>query len=134
MNKEVNFEIAKLLKEKGFDEKTHSFYVIDESEYGELGEFITNPNDNYPALDNNSLFDTLASAPTIAEVVMWLYEKYGIWIAVNRYKDHAADINDPYYFTPDHGFHNYQTPTEAYEAGIKHTLENLIQGGNNEQQ
>lgn len=143
MNKPVSFDLAKLLKEKGFDRSSHSFYVIDESEYGEIGEFITNPNDNYPTLDDNSLFDTLASAPTIADVVMWLYEKNGIWVLVDwsqtkwcfsiidikeetvkkvsgeRWKERSSGV---YLKT----LLDFNSPTEAYEAAIEYCLTKLI--------
>lgn len=135
MNKPVKFTTAKLLKEKEFDKPTYSFYVIDESEYGEIGEFITNPNDNYPDLDDNDMFDTLASAPTISEVVMWLYEKYGIWIRLTPipYSDNLT------HWRWEHMSTNYSTrslkwkkeqdymsPTEAYEAAIDYCLTKLI--------
>lgn len=123
MNTTVSFPIAKLLKEKGFDKPSYSFYVIDESEYGEIGEFITNPNDNYPALDDNSLFDSLASAPNIAEVVMWLYEKHGVWIEV------TTDVYGKFCWLVKElkaSNNNFNSPTEAYEAAIEYTLNNLI--------
>jgi hypothetical protein len=142
MNTPVTFELAKLLKEKGFDKPTYSFYVIDESEYGEMSEFITNPNDNYPALDDNSLFDTLASAPTIAEVVMWLYEKHGIWISVDCdcygilwYANLSVaseknwdniDLRHEIISASKKFPNEHNSPTEAYEAAIEYTLNNLI--------
>ena len=144
MTTPITFELAKLLKEKEFDKPTYSFYVIDESEYGEISEFITNPNDNYPALDDNSLFDTLASAPTIAEVVMWLYEKHGIWISVDwmtrkkpfnsgfycHLRGTSKPLNQDNFFvindTLDPGYEVFNSPTEAYLAAIEYILNNLI--------
>lgn len=66
-------------------------------------------------------------SPTIADVVMWLYEKYGIWISV----DPENDINNTWFHTISHGtsttiFGNYRSPTEAYEAGIEDVLINMI--------
>jgi hypothetical protein len=69
---------------------------------------------------------------TIADVVMMLYEKHGIWIWVKPYKDHAADNNDPYFFQMNvwkKGItisKEFNSPTEAYEAAIEYTLNNLI--------
>ena len=123
MNTPVSFPLAKLLKEKEFDKPVHSFYVIDESEYGEIGETIIDPNDNYPVLDDNSLFDTLASAPTIADVVIWLYEKYGVWISVHEYGNvfswgiQKFDLGS---------VDNFNSPKEAYQNAIEYTLNNLI--------
>lgn len=103
MNKEVNFEIAKLLKEKGF---------------------ILLP-------------DFKSSYPTIAEVVMWFYEKHGIWISVQKYWDKGEFLGWEALIYFSDGIHITKTvnsPTEAYEVAIKHTLENKIQGGNNDHQ
>lgn len=112
MNKEVNFEIAKLLQEKGF----------------------------------RLLPDFKSSYPTIADVITWLYEKHGIWVEVNylpnveKFAFIAKPLNfkKPKEFASYREYHNatkqffstekYETPTEAYEAGIKHalTLKHLI--------
>ena len=131
MNKEVNFETAKLLKEKEFDEPCTYYYEL---EYAHLypENTIHTWDPRFKTKFKNSYQWEKAAAPTIADVVMWLYEKHGIWIGVTKYKNHEDDDNDLCYFTPDHGRHVYETPTEAYEARIKFTLENLIQGGNNE--
>lgn len=68
------------------------------------------------------------SYPTFTEVVMWLYEKHGIWISVERYstlfRPYAEEIGDER-FGKWEG-HKYNSPTEAYEAGIKYVLTNLI--------
>lgn len=122
MNKPANFEIAKLLKEKGF---------MDKNMYGDVRlsqpKFYDNTgviHDIKNAFENTELnLKECYNAPTIADVVMWLYEKHGIWISVTKYKNYGDDVT---YFTPDNERHIYKTPTEAYEARIKHTLENLI--------
>ena len=86
--------------------------------------------------------------PTTADVVMWLYEKHGIWINVcptiieyNSRKDCIGFIylitklktyleNGKMYGNDDKGiFSNsyyYNSPTEAYESAIEYTLNNLI--------
>jgi hypothetical protein len=126
MNTPINFEIAKLLKEKDFQEKSKS--------YNDDGKLITvslsirkfNPEKTY------------YPAPTIAEVVMWLYEKHEIWISINKLNDSKFFINivlkdntkiikgvtvDDVEFRKVHYFNS---PTEAYEAAIEYTLNNLI--------
>lgn len=73
-----------------------------------------------------------------AEVVMWLYEQHGIWIAINPHKG-EDDLGKPFLefdpevwsFTNECVFHNtgllyYNSPTEAYEAAIEYTLNYLI--------
>ena len=111
MNTPVSFELAKLLKEKGYP---FEFITV-----GELKEVPLN-------------------IPTIAEVVMWLYEKHGIWIVVNPHKgkNNLGEFFmefDPevWSFTNECVFHNtellyFNSPTEAYEAAIKYCLTNLI--------
>jgi hypothetical protein len=93
MNTPVNFEIAKLLKEKGFDEQWNIYM----------------------------------HTPTIAEVVMWLYEKHGIWIAPKK----AMGMNKwfPQIYKGDDLIISEiitNSPTEAYEAAIEHCLTNII--------
>ncbi len=100
MNTPVNFEIAKLLKEKGYTQfKAPLPSLIFEERY----------------------------RPTIAEAVMWLYEKHGIWISVWRYRDYAADCNDDYSFKHNYsGSTTFKTPTEAYSSAILYILNNLV--------
>ena len=126
MNTHVNFEIAKLLKEKGFNEPCFDAYNIQGMKFsnGWL-EYIAD-NDIELPFTKKDLNPQDILAPTITEVVMWLYDKHGVWIGVTKYKDHGDDVNDPYYFTPNNGRHIYKTPTEAYEARIKFTLKKLI--------
>lgn len=118
MNIPVSFELAKLLKEKGFDEWTKTWHQRGEGVVG----CVEGNRDFY-----NRKGDVYTSAPTIAEVVMWLYEKHGIWISVYEYKDHAADVNDNYMFRTSYTkLREFNSPTEAYEAAIEYCLTNLI--------
>lgn len=117
MNTPVSFEIAKLLKEKGFDEECR--LCVEDGDERPLPFNCGN------TIHRNSLH-SYYSAPTIAEVVMWLYEKHGIWISVDPEND-----TDTWFFTISYNnsetiFGNYSTPTEAYEAAIEYTLNNLI--------
>jgi hypothetical protein len=100
----VSFEIAKLLKDKGFDGI--------EIDYG-LNQILN-----------------LKPAPTIAEVVMWLYEKHGIWVSVLQMLHNGEKViwYASYY---EQGVGEdieeyYDSPTEAYEAAINYVLLNLI--------
>jgi len=113
MNTPVSFELAKLLKEKGFD-LNHEYMVFTFSE-----------TEKYP---EGELF----LKPTIAEVVMWLYEKHEIWIGV------ICDAGNDLLFTfkiystkmgEERCIVNgnmYESPTEDYEAAIEYTLKNLL--------
>ena len=127
MNTPVNFEIAKLLKEKGFDLKVRSMYCE--------GKLLkdTNSKGNYNDVMwvrtwRNSPIDDTISAPTIAEVVMWLYEKHGIWITVTSvsqesWQCHMTKKGDS---LGKCYLEDFYTPTEAYEAGVEYVLKNLI--------
>ena len=163
MNTPVSFELAKLLKEKEIYIPAFHYYeneVLKEP-YLENGS-STDTEFRVELSDLKEYFNKWSkkiSAPTIAEVVMWLYEKYGIWIAVNRVVIGSDEWDYDYiisYLPREYEFEKrrsnhlveiqsfkegvgsyhgaWYTPTEAYEAAIKYTLENLIQGGNNEQQ
>ena len=125
MNTPVNFEIAKSLKEKGFDEECRYYY---DTEFKERTWHI-----EYEPFRNSEIETgygkkkyPMISAPTIAEVVMWLYKKRGIWISVDPEND-----TDTWFFTISYNnsetiFGNYSTPTEAYEAAIEYALKELI--------
>lgn len=136
MDKPVSFELAILLKEKEFTVATFYYY-----ENEKLVE---------PYLENGSSTDTdfivylldlkvhfnkwskKVSAPTIAEAIMWLYEKYGIWIQVHHWTNQP--VNDELWKNCFCAYVNgdnmdaaiFKTPTEAYEAAIKYCLEKCI--------
>ena len=137
MNAIINFSTAKLLKEKGFDEKCSHYYINDFQNFKHDGKLYKTslPND----LDNENIFQYvkrtnqphLCNAPTIAEVVMWLYEKHGIWIYAS---DNSARLGFMYQiqrlkilgetnFSSDEKF---ETATKAYSQAIEYTLKNLI--------
>ena len=125
MNKPVNFEIAKLLKEKGFESKNPY--------YNSSGEIVKTPDipENDYSYTNNIFQKFRWEAPTIAEVVMWLYENHGIWICIDKAEDFnwwkfgIRKLNDIGYERNGFGS-DFNTPTEAYEAAIKYTLENNL--------
>lgn len=138
MNKAVNFELAKLLKEKGFHELTwQSYRTIEHTDerlkWWKVGE-LNKP--MYCKLsDSNDAFYGICSAPTIAEVVMWLYEKHGIWIEnhITNYGFFYCQIwqksNNPDKKIKEYQIDNnkeYNSPTEAYEKAIEYTLTKLI--------
>lgn len=130
MNTPVSFKISKLLKDIGFDLKTTAYYSglnihLDEVRFDYNDKTIESPTHK----GNGGLF----SAPSIAEVVMWLYEKHGIWIDVslNQFSK-PKDLQWMYsiVFTEDctysHSPKSFNSPTEAYEAVIEYTLNNLM--------
>lgn len=124
----VTFEQAKLLREKGFNVPTICFYVIGTSEYGDLKEFIQNPNDNFPSIDDNSLFDTLASAPEQWQVVEWLRINHNIWVQPMLYRRNPNDYIGGIYIKKidSHFTEPFNSPQEAYSAAFDYVLNNLI--------
>ena len=129
MNTAVNFELAKWLKEKEFDLKVRSMYC--EKKLHE----DTNSKGNYNDVIwvrtwRKSPYDDTVSAPTIAEVIMWLYEKHGIWIGVIKHTKNGLKCFNPYIdntsVKTDLFFNDYDFPTEAYEAAIHYIKENNL--------
>lgn len=147
MNKEVRFPIAKLLKEKGFDENCSDYYTtlgnLNSDGWGDIifeqgfssGEPERMLRFNYSDFNKHQK-ETCFLCPTIADVVMWLYEKHGIWISVNATEDlksfwyeiHLDAIKSEIYGGGSIWYtgKNCNSPTEAYEAAFEHTLNNLI--------
>lgn len=111
MNTPVSFPIAKLLKEKEIIFETKLYYSSETK--------VTSVSYNEFA------------APTIAEVVMWLYEKYGVWIISVPEGLSTTWAFSLFNINPEKGriiFNSpsFDSPTEAYEAAFEYTLNNLI--------
>jgi hypothetical protein len=88
MNTPVSFELAKLLKEKEYKDKNMLGTVrLSEPEYYDPNGIIHNIKDIFEEKDYK--IEDCFNAPTIAEVVMWLYEKHWIWIGVEASDDNV---------------------------------------------
>lgn len=132
MNIPVKFELAKLLKEKGFDELCNFYF----DKKGEM----------HLTYGKNSFFPFRVYVPTAAEAVMWLYEKHGVWITVDTVGDEKiyprwiyklVDLKNPNSNIEwelnvlntsyeDLIKNSFISPTLAYEVAIEYTLNNLI--------
>jgi hypothetical protein len=156
MNTQVSFPLAVLLKEKGFswktgdiddyDEGRHGYFKHNKGRIAPLSYFHFDTNHNGVQWTNLNI-----PAPTIGEVVIWLYEKHGIWISVEtciigsdewdygykivylpkefeNAKRRAAHLVIKESFQEQIGSYSgaWHSPTEAYEAAIEYTLKNLI--------
>lgn len=139
MNAPVNFELAKLLKEKGFVE-------VCEKAYRSGGLLHTPSISGSKLMHSNVLEDGSFSALTIAEVVMWLYEKYNIWITVDVVGDESTyprfDYRIVHLDNPNSNIEyelerlaatheelinrSCESPAEAYEKAIEYCLTRLI--------
>ena len=132
----VSFEVAKLLKEKGFDEESWCVYDLVNkqfaSEIGEPGDFLWN------FRFNHGLPTSVASAPTLQKAMKWLRKEHNLAISVSVTVDgwhsyvsqikldsegFVVDIIDG---IDDGNIPNYDTYEEACEAAIKYCLEKLI--------
>lgn len=131
MTSPVNFEIAKLLKEKGVDIRAKLAYQL---------SYPNMKPKQYVGYHNNILTKhRFLSAPTIAEAIMWLYEKHGIWITVYTMDKWLPNGNDREQLF-DYGIkqmklglidipkkpEEFNSPTNAYSEAIKHCLLNIL--------
>jgi hypothetical protein len=127
MNKPVSFPIAKLLKEKKFDVLSSNFYTNPRCKMFGIDEHgryypIKNKAKNLWISGNAATLDSkhVYYAPTVSDLVMWLYEKYGIWISPTH------QHNQFFWGFGSYQTQEFKTPTEAYESAIIYTLNNLI--------
>ena len=130
----VSFEIAKLLKEKGFDELCPTFYETDEPNNGpkyskKLGWFLHN---SYDYSDRHGKM--IISTPTLQMAMKWLREVHHLVVEPYYYfalGEWCVDIKHLEKRTELEEFENireksYNTYEEACETAIKYCLENLI--------
>ena len=158
MNTPVSFKLAKLLKEKVFDipvlscyfkkdEISENYSIINqyEIEYiDDKGNFILipyNENDRSLCLDKinfNGWGDLTYSAPTIAEVVMWCFNKYKYSIEYSMNIPESGEYDGCYVFnglikgSEDYKLKifytskDYPTAEKALEDTINHFLINFF--------
>lgn len=125
----VSFDLAKLLKEKGFDETCRS-YFIDHVDYINSSYSMEELTD----LDMG-VWETLR--PTHQMAMKWLREVHNIYLNINVrvILGQWAGYDISIYTTDNDGFLNKDIPIklkdnisyeQAVEAAIKYVLENLI--------
>lgn len=122
MNTIVSFEIAKLLKEKGFNNKVSHYWNYN-------GEVLFSYKPKTDPIN-------YTMAPAIAEVVMWLYDEHGVWIegmhcgTFNDFTFKVSRLNKKNIKKEPHYMHDlgkgFNSPTDAYRAAIEYALNNLI--------
>lgn len=118
----VSFEVAKLLKEKGFKGQGEHFYENNKIiPYINYWNKIT-PKQRYGAIE----------APTLQMVMKWLREVHNIHIDICSIWDATHWIYQVFVITPRTARNSYvdkilyTSYEQAVEAGIKYCLENLI--------
>lgn len=107
----VSFEVAKLLKDKGFNEPTIGTYNIESKN---------------PILVERPIraihCEAIISAPTLQMAMKWLREVHNIKIMIRPYIDgtYSYEILNGFWYV------NFDSYEDAAEAAIKYCLENLI--------
>ena len=125
----VSFETAKLLKEKGFDEKCFHYYE-DNRHRGEDIKFSDWRNIEY----SNSEIGRRFTCPTLQMAMKWLREVHGLFISIGcddlNWNWQVFDIKhrdenlDPICKSESYG--GLDSYKEACERAIKYCLEDLI--------
>ena len=116
----VSYEVAKLLKEKGFDESCQKCYYVSTKSI----EDVHNGR-------NTILSSFFISCPTLQMACKWLREVNYLHICVQPlvecgYTAYIYDVADKYDYGIIQGIPHHKTYEEAVEAAIKYVLENLI--------
>ena len=121
----VSFEVAKLLKEKGFNELC--FRLIRED-----GEYIEKPSQAWNGLTKKQRAEWYIQ-PTHQMAMAWLRGKgfevivIPVWQTLSKvYRSYVlSDLGNKYKDFPD-SYSDNITYEEAVEAALKYALENLI--------
>ena len=133
----VNFPIAKLLKEKNIKIDTEEVLFY-RDEVNNIEEHQIKNRDvlyNYTGFGDYITDENEYQTYMIADVVMWMYEKHGIWISVfemersedwSNYFDYSIKQKKISLVDISKKLEEFNNPTEAYEAAIEYTLNNLI--------
>ena len=126
--KYVSLETAKLLKERGFDEKCMSYYGHGEFQLGHP-EYMRSNTDRDGVACNGVPYDAY-NAPTLQRAIEWLEVEHGIFITVRRGIGGKGFVYTPYIFDKDSNEHKqhtgYDSRAKAEEAAIRYCVENLI--------
>lgn len=120
----VNLLLAKLLEERNYDKPTNHLYVDDKLINTDCRFCNWNLEYDYEGLLNP------ISAPTIIEVIMWIYNIHGYWIEV--YIDDDGSFGYLISKITKEGRidypkkRNFDSVEKAYEIAVEYTLKNLI--------
>lgn len=124
----VSFEIAKLLKDKGFNERLFTFYITDEAKKEGYFELMAFTDDK---IDNNHS-DYCYLAPTLQMIMKWLREVYNINVDIVPIWNQKRFEYQIFVVTPENAKHCYIDDKlylgyeEAVEAAIEYCLKNLV--------
>ena len=130
----TSFEIAKLLKEKGFDEPCNAVYrkTLKDNKFIDEPDFYTTTwvKSNSELIESGFKDIVFCSAPSLALAMKWLREVHKLAINIEFQIDFPTWKWRIYHIEPSEdkhtNFKHYDTYEEACEAAIKYCLENLI--------
>lgn len=143
-----SFEVAKLLKEKGFDEACYSYYMTTKTLHTTFHNRVhVEEEPHFNSCDLNGMYDVdessiedICSAPTHQMAMAWLREKYCLHFIIQpmmsmpscelKWSADTYDISifykGLYEFKCVAGTKLCDSPEEAVEAALKYTLEKLV--------
>ena len=143
----VGLKLAKLLKEKGFDEATNRYYNAQYDQIRTVSDtFLWHWNNE--EFMKSVLMDGAIAIPTIQMAMKWLREQYALHIEITSIKPYSSDGNGHDISLAGVEYHAkivknnkwidlvkkfksysiacYSSYEEACEEAIKYCLENLI--------
>lgn len=123
----VSFEIAKKLKEKGFDIPFYFYYRTDDKS-------LRHANVTNPLIYCDKIDDEVVIAPTISQVLKWLRDEKKLYVGVT-YSPKIEGSQDFFYATIQY-IGDYKKTIYPYDSyvywegailnGIEYTIDNLI--------
>jgi hypothetical protein len=127
----VNFNTAKLLKEKGLVAKSDRYWVkMTEDSYTEMADRQLEDLDSDIGIGGNLVITKYQQW----QVVEWLLLKYGIWVGVNpllnnKFFYNIIDLKSKSLLpinSGDESNYNYTSPQEAYSAAFDYIINNNL--------
>ena len=127
----VSFEIAKLLKEKGFDEPCGSYWEYFRSDVTLYQGYVPEYSNSLTNHNKDKGDSNVFSRPTHQMALKWLREEKNIWCEItweggkNSWCFEAFNLKNEEYIS-DSIHHKINSYEEAVEVALKYTLENLM--------
>jgi hypothetical protein len=127
----VNFNTAKLLKEKGLVAKSDRYWVkMTKDSYTEMTDRRLEDLDSDIGIGGNLVITKYQQW----QVVEWLLLKYGIWVGVNpllnnKFFYNIIDLKSKSLLpinSGDESNYNYTSPQEAYSAAFDYIINNNL--------
>jgi hypothetical protein len=113
----VSFELAQLLKDKGFKSESYHYY-------NSSGELIFTLHTHTNTMMQRFRYE----APSLSIAQKWIYENFGIWV----HSGMNVPYTDDWFFSCENWdevlvcLEGYDTPYHALNEGLTYTLKNLI--------